>query len=66
MLSGGLSPAAYLQSFRTPFALATFAWDDPVPALLDLPLSAMRVASRWLARRKAAAAPTLKSAKLHT
>jgi D-aspartate ligase len=66
MLSGGLSPAAYLKAFRTPLALATFAWDDPVPALLDLPLSAVRVAARWLARRKAAAAPTLESAKLHT
>jgi D-aspartate ligase len=66
MLSGGLSPAAYLKAFRTPLALATFAWDDPVPALLDVPLSAVRVAARWLARRKAAAAPALESAKLHT
>jgi predicted ATP-grasp superfamily ATP-dependent carboligase len=66
MLAGRLSPTAYLRSFRRPLALAVFAWDDPVPALLDLPLSAMRVAARWLARRKGAAAPPLQSAKLPT
>lgn len=66
MLAGRLSPAAYLRSFRRPTALAVFAWDDPVPALLDLPLSAVRIAARWLARRKTAAAPPLQSAKLHT
>ena len=66
MLAGRLSPAAYLRSLRGPRALAVFAWDDPVPALLDLPLSAVRVAARWLARRKSTAAPPLQSAKLPT
>jgi D-aspartate ligase len=66
MLSGRLSPSAYLRSFSRPLALAVFAWDDPVPALLDLPLSAMRVAARRLARRKSTAAPPLRSAKLPT
>jgi len=38
-----------------------------VPGLLDMPLSALRVAARWLARRKSAAAqPPLQSAKLPT
>ncbi len=66
MLDGSLPPTAYLRSFQRPLALAVFAWDDPVPALLDLPLSAARVAARWLARRKTAAAPPLQSAKLPT
>ena len=66
MLDGRLPPTAYLRSFRRPLALAVFAWDDPVPSLLDLPLSAVRIAARWLARRKSAAAPTLQSAKLPT
>ncbi len=66
MVSGRLSPAAYMRSFRRPLALAVFAWDDPVPGLLDLPLSAVRVAARWLVRYKNAAAPPLRSAKLPT
>lgn len=66
ILAGRLTPSAYLQSFRRPLARAVFAWDDPMPALLDLPLSAIRVAARWLARRKTAAAPPLQSAKLPT
>jgi predicted ATP-grasp superfamily ATP-dependent carboligase len=66
MLRGRLSLVAYLRSFRRPMALAVFAWDDPVPALLDLPLSATRVAARWLARHKTGAALPLQSAKLPT
>jgi D-aspartate ligase len=66
MLAGRLTLSAYLQSFRPPLARAVFVWDDPMPGLLDLPLSAVRVAGRWLARRKTAAAPRLQSAKLHT
>ncbi len=65
MLTGDLSPIAYLRSLRRPLVLAVFAWDDPLPALLDLPLSAVRVAARWLARRDRVAAPSLQSAKLH-
>jgi len=66
LLAGRLTLSAYLQSFRRPLARAVFAWDDPVPALLDLPLSAVRVAKRWLARRKTAAVPPLQSVKLPT
>lgn len=66
MFAGRLTPSTYLKSFRGPRARAVFAWDDPMPALLDLPLSAVRVAARWLARRKSAEAPPLQSAKLHT
>jgi D-aspartate ligase len=66
MFAGRLSPLAYLRSLHRPLAGAVFAWDDPLPALLDLPLSALRVATRRLARRKSAAAPPLQSAKLHT
>jgi predicted ATP-grasp superfamily ATP-dependent carboligase len=52
MLAGRLSPLAYLQSLRRPAAAAVFAWDDPLPGLLDLPLSAIRVVTRHLARRR--------------
>lgn len=65
MFAGRLSPLTYLHSFRRPLAWAVFAWDDPLPALFDLPLSAVRVAARWLSRRKGAAAPAPQSAKLH-
>jgi D-aspartate ligase len=63
MVVGRLSPAAYLRSVNRPSALAVFAWDDPLPALLDLPLSAARVVARRLARR--ATPPALQSAKMH-
>ena len=66
MLAGRLSPSGCLRSFRWPSAWAAFAWDDPLPAVLDLPLSAVRVAARRLNRRKAAASPRLQSAKLPT
>jgi D-aspartate ligase len=66
MLAGRLSPLTYLDALRPPFASATFAWDDPLPALLDLPLSAVRVARRWLHRRKNAAVPVLQSVNLRS
>jgi D-aspartate ligase len=65
MFAGRLSPLAYLRAFHRPLAWAVFAWDDPLPALLDLPLSALRIAARSLGRRKLAAAPGPQSAKLH-
>ncbi len=64
LLAGSLSPLDYLDSLRPPFAAAAFAWDDPLPALLDLPLSAVRVTGRWLRRRKSVAAPVLQSVNL--
>jgi D-aspartate ligase len=58
LLTGRLSPLTYLDSLRPPFAAAAFAWDDPLPALVDLPVSAVR----WLRRhRKSAAAPVVQS-----
>jgi predicted ATP-grasp superfamily ATP-dependent carboligase len=35
---GQLSVAAYLRSLRGPVEPAVFAWDDPLPGLLELPL----------------------------
>jgi predicted ATP-grasp superfamily ATP-dependent carboligase len=62
ILAGRLSPFAYLRSIRGASASAVFAWDDPLPALLDLPLSAARVAARRLSRRgHRAASPVLPS-----
>ena len=46
VLAGTLAPSAYLASFRLPIAFAAFAWDDPVPGLLELPLSLYRALSR--------------------
>jgi predicted ATP-grasp superfamily ATP-dependent carboligase len=64
MMAGRLSPFAYMRSFCRPSACAVFAWDDPLPALLDLPLSASRVVARSLWRRSGASAPVPQSAKL--
>jgi len=66
MMVGRLSPLAYLQSLRRSSASAVFAWDDPWPAAIDAPLSAIRVAARRLARRKRDSAAALQSAKLPT
>jgi predicted ATP-grasp superfamily ATP-dependent carboligase len=51
MAAGRLSPLGYLRTMRRPAASAVFAWDDPWPALLDIPLSAARVVTRRLSRR---------------
>lgn len=64
MIIGRLSPIAYLRSLRRSSASAVFAWDDPLPAAFDLPLSAVRVATRRLGRRNRDAA-ALHSVKLH-
>jgi predicted ATP-grasp superfamily ATP-dependent carboligase len=40
ILRGRLSLRAYLRSFSGPLESAIFAWDDPMPGLLDLPLFA--------------------------
>jgi predicted ATP-grasp superfamily ATP-dependent carboligase len=65
--SGRLSPVAALRSLHHSSAAAVFAWDDPVPGLFDMPLSALRMIKRRLARRSqdsvaAAALPPAKSA----
>lgn len=46
---GDLSPAAYLRSFNQRLTFGAFAWDDLLPGLLELPLTAWRVAERKLA-----------------
>jgi D-aspartate ligase len=48
MMTGQLSPADYLRSWRKPMVFAAFAKDDLMPGLLDLPLAAMRVLRRYL------------------
>ncbi|TAK48434.1 MAG: ATP-grasp domain-containing protein [Xanthobacteraceae bacterium] len=42
MLAGDLSVRDYLSAFRRPLGFATFAADDPLPALADLPLVLLR------------------------
>ncbi len=42
IIAGKLSPAQYLRAFRKPMTLGAFALDDPLPGLMDLPMSLMR------------------------
>jgi predicted ATP-grasp superfamily ATP-dependent carboligase len=51
MAGGDLALKDYLAAFRAPLEFAAFAADDPLPAVLDLPL----VLSRLLTRRLPAA-----------
>jgi len=53
MLAGTLKPTDYLHSFRRPIAFATFGKDDPLPALVDLPLTAWRALTRRLPSKRA-------------
>ena len=46
ILNGGFSLSAYLRSVRGPKQSAIFAWDDPLPGLLDLPLFAYSLGKR--------------------
>ena len=46
ILSGDFSFASYLRSLHSPLESAIFSWDDPAPALLDLPLFAYSVGKR--------------------
>lgn len=46
ILNGGFSLSSYLRSIRGPKESAIFAWDDPLPALLDLPLFAYSLSKR--------------------
>jgi hypothetical protein len=64
MAAGTLKPADSVGALRPASASAVFAWDDPLPALFDLPLVAVRVARRRLARGGGdlAAAPLSSSA----
>jgi len=64
MLAGLLSPIDCLRSFRPASASAVFAWDDPWPTALDLPLAAARLARRRLARGIRTKTATMQSASL--
>jgi D-aspartate ligase len=57
MLAGRLSPSSYLRGWQKPMVFAAFAKDDPVPGIVDLPLTASRV----VAARVSKLARTLKS-----
>lgn len=46
LLNGGFSLASYLRSIRGSKESAIFAWDDPLPGLLDLPLFAYSLGKR--------------------
>jgi D-aspartate ligase len=48
ILHGRLPLRDYLRSFRGPVEYSMFAWDDPVPGLLELPLIAAMVGRRFL------------------
>lgn len=41
---------AYLASYRQPLARATMAWDDPIPFLVETPITALRILRRWMSR----------------
>jgi D-aspartate ligase len=48
MAAGHLKPRAYLASLRGPLQFAAFAADDPLPGVLDVPLSLARFFTRRL------------------
>jgi D-aspartate ligase len=48
MAAGHLKPRDYLASLRRPLQLAAFAADDPLPGVLDVPLSLARFFTRRL------------------
>jgi D-aspartate ligase len=66
LMTGRFSLKAYLRSLRRSSASAVFARDDLWPAMLDLPLSTLRVVSRRLVRRHRDIAANLESAKLQS
>ncbi len=45
---GELTVGAYLKSLRQKLTFAAFAWDDPLPGILELPLFAYRLVCRAL------------------
>jgi len=49
---GRLTPRQYLKSLRRPLAFAVFARDDPVPAILELPLFSSVLYRRYRRLRK--------------
>jgi len=51
ILRGRLSLGSYLTSLRGSLEFAVFAWDDPMPGFLGLPLFAAMVGRRFLKGR---------------
>ncbi|MGA2044909.1 MAG: ATP-grasp domain-containing protein [Roseiarcus sp.] len=51
ILRGGLRARDYAASWARPTAYAAFAWDDPVPALVDLPIQLARALQRRFGAR---------------
>ena len=51
IFKGRLSVWEYLDSFRVPVESAIFAWDDPVPGLLELPALASLLGKRLSSRK---------------
>lgn len=50
IVAGRLPLRSYLRSLRPPRESAIFAWDDPAPGLLDLPLFACSLGKRLFSR----------------
>jgi predicted ATP-grasp superfamily ATP-dependent carboligase len=48
ILKGRLSLGSYLHSLKSPLESAIFAWDDPLPGLVDLPLFAFAAGKRMV------------------
>jgi len=48
ILKGRLSIRSYLRSLRGPKEAAVFAWDDPLPGILEIPLLAAMMGRRFL------------------
>jgi predicted ATP-grasp superfamily ATP-dependent carboligase len=53
MFAGTLTLSEYLRQLRRPITFAAFAWDDPLPGIMELPITAYRSAIRrfWPERR---------------
>jgi predicted ATP-grasp superfamily ATP-dependent carboligase len=51
ILKGRLSLPSYLRSLQPPRESAIFAWDDPAPGLLDLPLFACALGRRLFSKK---------------
>jgi D-aspartate ligase len=58
MFRGQLSLRSYLRSLQPPRESAIFAWDDPAPGLLDLPLFACTLAKRLFSAKDTGEAVT--------
>jgi predicted ATP-grasp superfamily ATP-dependent carboligase len=48
MIRGHIGVADYVRSLRQKLVFASFAWDDPLPGIVELPLTVWRVATRAL------------------